>query len=115
MVTQQQRDEAFKKAVTQVKQQKQERELKKKSNYNSGDFEKYEQCGLVSNEEVVFRIVGLPVDSRLFPTDPKHLFWSKVLSDTGKSSIFINWKQITNAQGEDTGKLDEDWLLMRLY
>lgn len=71
------------------------------------DYENPEVMGLTDHPKV-FRIVGLPVEIREKPTDPKLVYWSKIVTDTGKNWMHIYWPQ-------KDGKIDEDWILWRLY
>jgi hypothetical protein len=82
-------------------------ESKNSSSYSKEPKENIEWTGITKDPKV-FRIIGSPVEVRELPSDPKVVFWSKIINDSGKS-----WVNIFHPS--DGNKVDEDWILNRLY
>jgi hypothetical protein len=92
----------------QLEEEKKQDEERKKSKDYQKDYEHIEWLG-ITEQPKVFRVVGLPVEVRQNNFDPKIVYWSKIVSDTGKS--FIN---VYNPILQD-GELDESYIMSRLY
>jgi len=92
----------------QLEEEKRQDEERKKSKDYQKDYEHIEWLG-ITEQPKVFRVVGLPVEVRQNSYDPKIVYWSKIVSDTGKS--FIN---VYNPTLQD-GELDESYIMSRLY
>lgn len=96
-----------------IEKEKQEAEEKKNKNFNT-DYEQIEWLGLETTEkgglskEKVFRVLGNIVEFKETPFDARIIQWSKIITDknTWKN---VYWKQTSE------GKIDEDWILYRLY
>ena len=82
-------------------------EVKNSGNYSKEPKESIEWMGITKDPKV-FRIIGNPVEVREQTSDPKVVYWSKIINDTGKS-----WVNIFHPN--DGEKVDEDWILNRLY
>lgn len=92
----------------QADEEKKKVELSKSSvNYKQEPKEHIEWMG-IEKVPKVFRIVGNPVEVREKPSDPKVVYWSKIINDTGKS-----WVNIYHPNDGD--KIDSTWILNRLY
>lgn len=102
-------DNVFDIADSKYNQGKKEAEEKKNKKYSFADYEQVEWEGLKDNGDVVFRIIGVPVEVRQKNTDPQKIFFSKVLKDGGKGYINVIWKQ------NEAGELDSTWILKRFY
>ena len=57
--------------------------------------------GFVDN--TVFRVIGNPIEFREKPTDPKAMYFSKIVNDSNTRHISVWWKTI-----EVDGKWVED-------
>jgi len=101
------REELFKKAKEKIDQDKAEKEKRRQG--ISFNFENVEWVGLEDDKEVVGRIRGLPFIVREKPTDTKLIYRSKIRNDKN-GYCYINWKQV-----ENSGDLDKNWFLYRLY
>lgn len=94
-----------------IEEEKKREEALKSATYYTKDKEHIEWMG-IEKESKVFRIIGNPVEARETPYDPKIVYWSKIINDTGKS-----WVNIYHPVVEDTKgfRVDDDWILNRLY
>lgn len=95
-----------------------EAEEKKNNQFNKTEYEDVQWMGIETTEkngeskEKVFRILGIPADVRELPTDPKIVYWSKIITDKN------TWKNIYSPTVEDSKKgiiIDENWILWRMY
>ena len=75
--------------------------------YSKEPKENIEWTGITKDPKV-FRIIGNPVEVRELPSDPKVVYWSKIINDTGKS--WVNIFHPIDGEG-----VDKDWILNRLY
>ena len=98
---------AKQKRLEQEQEQKRQEEEKKNRNY-SKDFDEVEYMGLTDKPKV-FRIIGNPVEARELPSDPKVVYWSKIINDSGKNWMHIYWPQTPDYE------IDKDWILYRLH
>lgn len=108
------------KAIYERRQKEKEDKSKKKTFTDYGkDRETPEWLGLEDMKEKAFRIVGKSAEFRASPFDCKIIFHSEILSDDGKSYVKINWPQKTktleNGFVRETGEVDDQWILYRLY
>lgn len=94
------------------KAQKERERLQNTPEFTGYDIPKPEFLGLEEDRDIVFRIVGDPIEFREKGTDPDYVLQSRVLRDDGKGYCYINWKK-----GTYNGKPvpDNDWILTRLY
>ena len=102
-------EELFKKALQKNKQERKAEETRRNSQGNFTGFEEIEWCGLESKKDIVGRIIGNPIEMRKNSTDPKIVYYSKLVNDKGTGYIEVKWK--TNEDGE----LDDNWILKELY
>lgn len=108
-------EDLFRQTVENRKKQKAEEEANKDKKGNfTRDYEEITWAGLSTGQWGVFRILGLPIDLRKEHWHPKLILWSQVVTDKGDGYAKINWKQ-KMVNGRETGELDEDWILYRLY
>lgn len=105
----------FELSLQRRKEEKQKEEEKKQNKGGDFEFEEIESVGLVHGVWIVFRVLGLPYDMRESSTDVKLVYQSKILADSRKSMIHVNWPQTFNHEGKETGELDQSWILYRFY
>lgn len=77
-------------------------------------FIKLDFLALEEKKDVVFRIVGRPPAMRKLGSDVKRIFKSEILTDKGGLAQIV-WPQELDIDGKETGKLDENFLLSKLY
>lgn len=92
----------------QLEEEKRHDEEKRKSKDYQKDYEHIEWLG-ITNEPKAFRVIGLPVEVRKNSFDPKIVFWSKIVNDSGKNFINVYFPYNEN------NELDTSYLLYRLY
>lgn len=97
----------FEQALAKNQQEQADKETKRKGG-GSFDFEKIEWVGLDDEKDAVIRILGMPLELRNSPYDSKIVYTSKIVNDKGKH-CHITWR------ADDENKLDESWLLHKLY
>lgn len=98
----------FQEALQKNKKEREEKEQKRQGGF-SFDYERIEWCGLESGKDVVGRLIGRPIELRKESTDPKLVYFSKILNDNGTGYIEVKWKT------KEDGTLDNDWILKELY
>lgn len=92
----------------QLEEEKRHDEEKRKFKDYQKDYEHIEWLG-ITNEPKVFRVVGLPVEVRKNSFDPKIVYWSKIVNDSGKNFINVYFPSDSN------NELDTSYILYRLY
>jgi hypothetical protein len=82
------------------------------SNFKQPEVDYFEFS--VTGKYIPFRVLGNPWEARVNPTDCKLVMTSKILSDTGKFYLPVNWKWIMDFR-KNKPIADPDWILTRLY
>lgn len=104
----------FEEAMKKIEEGKARDERKRAGGFDFEDIQKmFLYFGEKTRMEKVFRIYGNPLEMRKEPTDPKLVYFSRVVKDGGKSFTNIIWKTYLNDIG--VPELDENWILYRLY
>ena len=106
-------DDIFAQALAKRQSQaKEQEESKNNQGWTSADYEEVETVGLITNKEIVGRIIGNPVEQRKLATDPKIILQSQLVKPDKKGYVKLNWPIV-----EKSGKYvpDPDHFLTRFY
>lgn len=104
----------FEEAMKKIEEGKARDERKRAGGFDFEDIQKmFLHFGEKTRTERVFRIYGNPLEMRKNNSDPKLIYFSRIVKDGGKSFTNIIWKTKLNDIG--VPEIDEDWILYRLY
>jgi hypothetical protein len=94
---------------------KAEKEAKKDNPFLYEDRDKIEYVSCITDTPIVGRFIGRDAANRLDDHDAIFVLWSKIVNDTKKGYVHINWKPVYDDEGRPTLEPDPDWILMEMY